>query len=141
MYRWNFAQDSSFVKAASYINQLSQLLPPDNPMREYLLAELEFALLLSTSKEPVTYPIVAETSPRVVDLEEILKFVDNENLVKIEVDRVVEAMKRLEEVSHNLSELHRSSLLNRSSIRSEKIEEVAVYRTFINVFISRGLVK
>jgi hypothetical protein len=69
MYRWNFAQDPSFAKGASYINQLSQLLPPDSLMREYLLAELEFALLLSTPKEPVTYPIVAETSPRVVDLE------------------------------------------------------------------------
>jgi hypothetical protein len=39
----------------------------------------------------------------VVDLEEILKLVDDEHLLKVEVNRVVETMKWLEEASHNLS--------------------------------------
>ena len=78
MYRWSFSKNPSFPHNANYIAQLSQLLPPDNPMREYILSELEFAVLLSTPNEPVNYPIVTESAfPRVVDVQYILKFVDS----------------------------------------------------------------
>jgi hypothetical protein len=69
MYKWNFAQNPSYPKSKTYIIQLSNLLPVDNTIREYIQSELEFALLLSTPNEPVTYPFATEFSPRVLDLE------------------------------------------------------------------------
>jgi hypothetical protein len=78
MYRWKFSQNSSFSANQTYINKLCELLPIDTPLRDYIQNELEFALLLSTPNQPVTFPIVTEAHyPRVMELEEIIKFIDS----------------------------------------------------------------
>ena len=60
--------------------------------------------MLSTPKQPVAFPISTETHyPRVIELEEIIKFIDNEHVVQIDIDKVVSTMKKIEEYSHNLS--------------------------------------
>lgn len=50
-------------------------------------------------------------------------------------------MKRLEEVSHCLSEINRHSVLSKASVSSEKIEDIVVYKIFIIMFIERKLFK
>ena len=103
MYKWKFSQNASFLDNAEYIRILLDLLADDNGFKQFALLELKFAEMLSNKKELVTYPLSLECSyPRLCELEEIIKFMDEDSLKNLDLDEVADTMKKLQEYSKDV---------------------------------------
>lgn len=56
MYKWRL-EEETYVQHREYVRELITMLPPENSIRNYIEAETEFAVMLSTPDHPVEYPL------------------------------------------------------------------------------------
>jgi len=86
MYKKRFSISTVFKDHAEYIRSLVTLLPEDNNTREFILNELEFALLLSAPGEGVEFPISDKLAfPKVNELMDIVKFLPADFILSVDI--------------------------------------------------------
>jgi hypothetical protein len=61
MVKWKL-EERAYQHNKDYLDELLTILPQDNSIRNYIMAEAEFAIMLSTPEYPVLYPLSAANS-------------------------------------------------------------------------------
>ena len=61
MVKWKL-EERAYQQDKDYLDELLTILPEDNSIRNYILAEAEFAIMLSTPECPVLYPLAPTNS-------------------------------------------------------------------------------
>ena len=115
------------------------LLPEDNRTREFILNELEFALLLSAPGEGVEFPISdTHAYPKVNELVNLVKYLPGDFILKVDIERVYETMRRMQEIEVTNDEEDNNSM---EEFDHELISKHQVYEIFIMRMIELDLVQ